>query len=578
VRCSEAHWILLTGFDFFGARLKVRSSLVRGRVRSRIRRFTFSLSLKLAVCLTGAMIAVLSLVGYQLMRLHEENLQELTYLAAERIGDTVKSSTRYSMMRNHRDAVYHIIRTIGAEPGIDKIRIFNEQGAIRFSTADKEVETQVDKRAEACYACHTQEQPLTRLNRPDRMRVYTAKNGERILGLIVHIENGPDCSGAPCHAHPPDKQVLGVLDVTLSLNKVDAMMAESRDRMVVDLVEATLAVSLVFGLLIWYMIHRPLNVLKKGIQRVAEGDLEHKVTVSSSDETGQLAAAFNQMTAELNRAKADLTEWGRTLESRVEEKTAELRRAHQGMLQIERMASMGQLSAIVAHEINNPLAGILAYARLLSKRIQNRNITPETCATVQEDLDLIASEAARCGEIVKGLLQFARQSKKNYQPNDVNHLVSESLRLVKHKVTLMNVDARLQLDEAAPPVVCDAQEIRQALVAILINACEAIGPDEGALEVGTRFRAEANAVELWVKDNGVGMDEETQKRVFEPFFTTKEHGKGVGLGLAAVSGIVSQHSGEIVVESKPGAGTTVTIRLPLSSAAVPASETKATVI
>ncbi len=542
----------------------------------RLRRWTFSLSLKLSVCLIGSLLIVFGLVGYQHIRLHERDLEEITFQNAERIADTIRNSTRYSMMRNQRDDVFQIIQTIAHEPGINKIRIYNQDGSVRYSTDAHELGTQVDKRAEACYACHAQEQPLTRLKRPDRVRIYHATSGERILGLISPIENSPDCAGAGCHVSPAQQTVLGVLDVTLSLQKADQMIAEGRVKIARGVLIAALLISGLFGLLIWAMVYRPVRQLRLGTQHVARGELDYSIEIASRDEIGELASSFNHMTEELKRAKAEITDWTKKLEQRVEEKTAELQRAHQRMVKIERMASMGQLAAIVAHEINNPLAGILTYARLLRKKVGKSIENQDSCAQVQSDLDLIASEAARCGEIVKGLLQFSRQGKRNYQANDLNQLVRESIRLIKHKVDLMCISTELVLDETLVPVVCDAQEIRQALVAVLINACEAVHPNEGVIRIGTQLRPELDSVDLWVRDNGVGMDAETQKHIFEPFFTTKEHGKGVGLGLAAVSGIINQHSGEIEVESEPGKGTKITLRLPLTSeAATAADSTKA---
>lgn len=165
----------------------------------RLRRWTFSLSLKLSVCLIGSILIVFGLLGYLHIQLHERDLQEITFANAERIADTIKHSTRYSMMRNQRDDVFQIIQTIANEPGINKIRIYNQDGSVRYSTDSHELGTQVDKNAEACYGCHAQEQPLRRLNRPDRVRIYKAPSGERILGLICPIENSADCAGAGCH-------------------------------------------------------------------------------------------------------------------------------------------------------------------------------------------------------------------------------------------------------------------------------------------------------------------------------------------------------------------------------------------
>ncbi len=524
---------------------------------------SFNLSLKLTLCLIGSMAIVFLILGYQIVQLHRKNLEEITIASADRISDTIKRSTRYSMLKNHRDELYHIITTIGAEPGISKIRIFNQEGKISFSTAGHELETFVDKKAEACTACHAQGEPLARLNRPDRIRIFTGAKGERILGLINPIENEPSCSNSECHAHPPAKQVLGVLDVTLSLARVDETIALGSRQMVASFVGAILAVPFIVGIPIWLMVHKPVALLIAGTKRVASGNLDYRIGISSRDEIGELAASFNQMTEALKQANNQITDWTRILERRVEEKTEELRRAGERMVQVERMVAIGKLAAIVAHEINNPLTGILTYAKLLLKKFKSNPQLPSDFENAGKHLEVIASESARCGEIVKNLLLFARQSKVSLQPNNLNQLLLESIRLVQHKIDLINLETHMQLEESLPPVVCDAQLIRQALVALLINAIEAVTPGEGILEVLSRLSADRNRVEISIRDNGIGMDEETKRHIFEPFFTTKEQGKGVGLGLAVVYGIISQHSGEIDVKAALGEGTTFTIQLPV---------------
>ncbi len=527
-----------------------------------MKNWTSSLSLKLVICLLGSLAAIYTVVGYQNIRLHRQHLEKMTVASADRISETIKRSTRYLMLRNNREAIYHIINTIGAQPGISKIRLFNEEGMISFSTDEQERGTFVDKKAEACYACHARRQPLTRLNRPDRVRIYRDARGERILGLINPIENEPSCYNAACHVHPPAQQVLGVLDVTMSLAQVDAIMAQGEWQMIVNCALAILIISLIVGGLVWRLVHKPVKQLTAGIQRVAAGDLDHKIRVSSGDEIGELAASFNRMTEELKRANEQLTEWAKTLECRVEEKTAELKRAHEQMLHVERMASIGRLAAIVAHEINNPLAGILTYAKLLLKKLKGASVFLDESEGVEPYLEFIAHESARCGEIVKSLLQFARQTTANFQPHDVNELIAQSLRLVQHKIDLMDVQTQVQLDERIPTIICDRQQIKQALVAIFINACEAMTPGQGVLQVRSSYRPDRHMVAITIQDNGIGMDEETQKHIFEPFFTTKEAGKGVGLGLAVVYGIINRHHGHIEVDSTPGRGTTFTIWLP----------------
>jgi two-component system NtrC family sensor kinase len=331
--------------------------------------------------------------------------------------------------------------------------------------------------------------------------------------------------------------------------------------MIARFVAATLIVSVIFALLIWIVIYHPVHVLIRGTKHVAAGDLDHKIEISSNDEIGELAGSFNDMTSKLKQAHSELTDWGNTLEKRVEEKTAELTRANEQMIQVERMASIGKLASIVAHEINNPLAGILTFSKVLLKRISGVDAIDSD--RIKQELEMIAGESARCGEIVKNLLQFARQASPNLQRHNLNELVRQSIRLVQHKMDLMNLQTSTQFEEPSPVVVCDEQQIKQALVALLINACEAVPPGEGILEIGTSSNAEKNTVQINIKDNGIGMDEETQKRIFEPFFTTKETTTGMGLGLAVVYGIVCRHSGKILVKSAVGQGAEFLIELPV---------------
>lgn len=527
------------------------------------RRWMSSVSVRLALWLIASVALVFSLLGYQTVRLHRRDLERMTLMSADRTSDLIKRGLRYSMLRNHRDEIYHTLLTIGAQPGIHKIRIFDKEGRISFSTDAREVNTLVDKRAEACYACHAQEQPLARLERPDRVRVYVGDRGERILGLINPIENEPGCSTASCHAHSPTQSVLGVLDVTLSLAPVDDAIAHGRRQLVLLFLGSILFVAFVVVAVTLTMIHIPIQHLKRGTERVAAGDLDYQIPLASRDELGELAASFNAMTREVKRAHEDVTNWARTLQQRVAEKTAELQRTHEQMRHAERMASLGKLAAIVAHEINNPLSGILTTAKLLLKKLGDHGLPAEELPNVRQHLELIASESARCGEIVKNLLQFVRPAPARLQPEDLNVLIQQALRLIRHKIELMSVQTDVRLDPSLPPLVCDGQQIRQALVALLINACEAMRPEEGVLTVRSRFLPEAQQAEITIRDNGIGMDEETQRHIFEPFFTTKEKQGSLGLGLSVVLSIVHRHGGEISVQSALGQGTTFTLRLPL---------------
>src|SRR5262245_39306120 len=227
----------------------------------RLKRPSANLSLKLTLCLIPGLLAVFAALGWQTVQMQKQHLEEMTFISADGISDTIKRSTRYSMMKNHRDEVYQIISTIGREPGISRIRIFNPDGRISFSTAGHETGTLVDKRAEACTACHAQEEPLAKLNRTDRQRIYKSGDGARLLGLITPIENETSCATAECHAHPIDKQVLGVLDVTLSLAKVDERISQSSMRTMTLFAAAMLIVPMFVGVPVWYLVHKPIKQL-----------------------------------------------------------------------------------------------------------------------------------------------------------------------------------------------------------------------------------------------------------------------------------------------------------------------------
>jgi two-component system NtrC family sensor kinase len=524
-------------------------------------RYTHSLATKLTACVVGGMAVLFGLYAYWNFRLWRESQRELVYQAADRVNDTIRRSIRYSMLRNQREEVFHIINTIGHESGMSRIRIFNKEGKVTFSTEPQEVGHFVDKKGEACYACHAQAQPLARLDRPDRMRIYRAADGTRVLGVILPIENEPDCSNAACHAHANDNRVLGVLDTNLSLATVDRAVASTQRRFAFFTLASITLLSLLSGGLIWVTVHKPVRQLTEGTRHVAQGDLSYSLPVASRDEIGSLAASFNRMTEQLRIAQEENRQWTSTLEERVREKTAALARAYRRLAQTEKMASLGKLAAVVAHEINNPLAGILTYSKLLTRMTDKGLEDSGRRADARKYLQIIETESRRCGAIVKNLLTFARQAPLNPQRNDLNAVIERCLLLVGHQMNLQCIDLDKSLDPGLPPIYCDADQVQQALLALLMNALEAM-PHGGRLAVRSSFDAQQRVGRVEVRDEGPGIPEDILPRIFEPFFTTKEEGKGVGLGLAVAFGIIQQHGGNIEVVSAPQKGTTFTVVLP----------------
>ena len=525
---------------------------------------TNSISAKLLLLVAVTLVVTFGALGYLNIRLHRKDLEAQTLTAAERMSDVIKRSTSSYMMHNDRTGLYEMMGTMADQPGVVHLRIMNPEGRISFSTDPNEVTQMVDKSAEACYGCHAQAQPLTRLKRPDRFRIFQLpSHKERVLGIITPIENNASCSNAECHAHPASQQILGVLDTSLSLAKADAANAHGSKVMAIYTAAASAIIAALSFLFIWKIVHKPLKKLKRGTERLTAGDLGYQIDVTSRDEIGELSSSFNSMSYELFRARQEVTSWALTLEQRVEEKTRELRRAHEQMLQAERMVAIGKLAAVVAHEINNPLAGILTYAKLIRRWFEKGIEGEEKKKEVVDSLDLIAGESRRCGELVKNLLTFSRTSPISLDKANVNSIIERCIKLIEHKAELASIHVQPDVSPDLPTVYCDAAQIEQVLLALCMNAIDAM-PHGGNLWLKSA-RLSDSEIQLTVRDDGVGIPESVLHNLFEPFMTTKEVGKGVGLGLAISKGIVDRHGGKIEVETKPGQGTTFRITLPVDA-------------
>jgi len=321
---------------------------------------------------------------------------------------------------------------------------------------------------------------------------------------------------------------------------------------------ASLCVVLLLVIL-YFSTTRIINPLQKMVvatQKISAGDLTHKVEVSSKDEIGYLADSFNQMTADLEAANEKLIEWGKTLEKKVEERTKELTEMQAHLIQSEKLASLGKLAAGVAHEINNPLGGILIYSHLLLEDIDKNN--PH-----YENLKKIVKETSRCKDIVKGLLEFARPKEPEMSLISINDIAEKSLSIMERQALFQNIKIKKTYTSDLPKIVADSAQLQQVFMNVIINAAEAM-EGNGILALSTSLSRDGTCIEVKFSDTGHGIMEEDKKRLFEPFFTTKEVGKGTGLGLAISYSIIQKHHGTIEVKSELGKGSTFTVKLPLT--------------
>ncbi|MBW7933781.1 MAG: HAMP domain-containing protein [Gemmatimonadaceae bacterium] len=396
------------------------------------------------------LIALVTIAVFALFNSRSDNRALLAEVErhANQLSEAVKSSTEFDMLLNQRERIHETVRRIGQDPSIQRIRIINKAGDVIYSSDSAEIGKSLDKSAEACTLCHQAGQPLERVEIADRTRVYRVHpDSGRTLGIINPIYNTRTCSSASCHAHPASQKVLGVLDVTLPLAEIDKAIQRGQLEVVLLAVVAFITLSVVIGLLVRRWVTLPVRRLAEGTRHVAGGDLNYVIPEERDDELGMLARSFNNMTQRLSEARLQL-------------------------VQSDKLASLGRLAAGVAHEINNPLTGVLTYSSFLQKRTKDQ---PD----VQEDLKVIVRETIRCREIVKSLLDFARQSVPKKSQAAVNEIITRAAAVVENQLQLNHVKLVQQLGAEVPLVTVDANQMQQVFINLFVNASDAIGPDAG---------------------------------------------------------------------------------------------------
>jgi two-component system NtrC family sensor kinase len=475
----------------------------------KIKSLTRTLAFRLFLLIASVQTIILLGLTFAMVQVQQTHFMRHIVADAMRVSDLIVRSTRYSMLLNRKEDVYNIVGSVSGEPEITGIRIYNKKGEAIFGSPDSGFAVKVDIDAEACIVCHVSGGlEYVPTPREEMYRIFTGSSGERVLGMITPIRNEMECAAAACHAHPEERTILGVLDVKMSLAQMDAQLDESRTSL-----------------------------------------------------------SFDVMASDLQTARREITAWSETLEQKVKEKTADLEMAHRQMMQVEKMASIGNLASSVAHELNNPLEGILTYAKLIKKRLAKLNLPPDSLEVYEQELSLIADEAQRCGNIVKNLLVFARAEEMAIKQVRFCEIINRCQMLVHHHAEINGVSVETKcIDQDS--IECDADQIQQVLLALMVNAIEAMAPADGNMKGGQLSVTVARSGDdqmlvIRVVDNGIGITNEVKAHLFEPFFTTKTEGRGVGLGLAVSYGIIQRHNGTIEVESSVGQGTVFTFCLPV---------------
>ena len=518
-------------------------------------------------------IAVLSVFmyasyGFIFKSVYEKYLNTVILESGNNIGSLVEGALYHSMLENDKKSLQNILDVIHTLPGIEDVTMYDGENDLVFATYDYD---EVEYARANCKGCHTDldvmfpgnEKSYKIITPDDECMMNSCQSGQRQLMIRSPILNSSTCYMSSCHAHKKEDVVLGSLIIRVPLEDLDAAVGESTMQFYLL---ATLVTLLVVALLIIItkrQIKKPLNELIKASVAVSNGDRNTRVELPPDqlDDMKMVSLAFNDMLDNLQAATTELENWSQQLEYKVQKKSEELGAAQNELITIERLASLGKLSSSVAHEINNPLAGILVYTKLVYKQLNNPELSEEKRQQMLKYLHLIETETKRCGDIVKGLLDFSKKDQDNFEPRRLHDLMAETHELMMHTMKIADISFRTEPTAAEDLIYCSPNQIKQCCMAVLVNATEAVG-ENGEIVVRTS-NPDPDTILVEISDNGIGISQEDIPHIFEPFFSTKQEAHGIGLGLSITHGIIQNHNGKISVRSETGLGTTISIVFPL---------------
>lgn len=499
---------------------------------------------------------------------YEQYLNTVIRQNGNNVGSIVEGALYQSMLTNDKGALQSTLDIIHTMSGINEVNMYDSQDNLVYSsfTADTAIHANPN-----CINCHTdigtmfprKEKSYRIIDVKSTCSMNQTEKGYRQLLIHSPILNERSCYTSACHAHQATDEVLGSLLIKIPLNDLDTAVSKSSTEFFLLAIFTTIALATLLIIFTSRRIKKPLNAIVKASQSVARGDTSTRVEIipNQLDDIRLVSSAFNNMLDNINAAAIELQNWSHQLEYKVQKKSEELLEAQNELIHIEKIASLGKLSSSVAHEINNPLAGVLTYTKLVHKQLSKVDMDPTTKESMLKHLKVIETETKRCGDIVKGLLDFSRKDQENFNAQHLNKVLKETYDLMAHQMKMGNIIFSSDLSALSDTIYCSENQIKQACVAILVNASEAVS-ENGEIMMRT-FNPDQDNVKIEIIDNGSGITPEDMPHIFEPFFSAKHKTSGIGLGLAIAHGIIISHKGRIEVDSKVGKGTIISVILPL---------------
>jgi two-component system NtrC family sensor kinase len=531
-------------------------------------KFRSSIYSRVVYIITISSLILFVLFGIIFRSVYEQYLNTVIRQSGNNIGSIVEGSLYHSMLENDKGALQSTLDIINTMSGIDDVNMYDDKDSLVYTSFSPETTSHSNPN---CLSCHEniglmfprKEKSYRLIDIKSECNMNQNDNMHRHLLIRSPILNEKSCYTSSCHAHQESDEVLGSLIIKLPLADLDNAVKKSSSEFYLL---ATFTTLLLVFILIFFTrkkIKNPLNDIIKASMAVSNGNKDTRLEIKPNqlDDMRMVSQAFNDMLDNLQSATKELQNWSQQLEYKVQKKSEELGAAQNELIHIERIASLGKLSSSVAHEINNPLSGILIYTKLIHKQLSNPELYASKKDSILRHLTLIENETKRCGDIVKGLLDFSRKDQDNFESKHLNHILQETYELMTHPIKIANISFLSDFAAKSDLINCSPNQIKQACVAILVNASEAV-LENGEIVIST-INPDTETIKIDISDNGIGIPGDDIPHIFEPFFSTKHDTSGIGLGLAIVHGIVKSHNGKIEVKSVLGKGTTISIILPL---------------
>lgn len=523
-----------------------------------------SLALKSNFVIAVVLILTIGIFAFININLQRKHLIEGMQQNAVQLSQTIEKSIKYDMLTARTDYVQRTIEDIGKQGGIENVRIFDKQGKIIVADTSEEIGNFIDKKAEACFICHSEKEPLKSLSSKDRTRIFKSEGGNRVLGIINPIYNEPDCFNADCHFHPVEQNVLGVMDILVSLADLDKQIGIGRRQILVYFIFSFLFVSLSISLVIFIFVNTPIQKLIEGTKKVASGNLEYRIGSHHSDEIGELGKSFDEMTAKLQKSREEIEQWNIKLKSEIKKATEELEQTNEELnIANKKLKELDEMKSDFMRRIEHGSRSHLS----LIKSCLSLFLSEQFSKLNDQQRDLITTAERRCSTMLELLDDYLLLSHRksaigayHMEPVCFAGLVKNIVSDIQAQANQKNIMIDIQIPSDFPPVWADPAGLREIFSNLLNNAMKYTGKNGKVVVSATEIN---DFIELSVADSGIGVASEDYSKIFDEFYRAPNaksyNSEGTGLGLAIVKVIVEAHKGRIAVQSELGKGCKITV-------------------